>query len=240
MTDKQAEVETLSTDDLWELRAHADEDVRRLVEAEVIARLNGKADPTAEPEPEPEPDVWPEELGTLSTPDGRELVAHPVTGEALDLDVMTVGELHSQLTRLGHHMDQVVALRKLVVKTIAGRVDRTGARTAVIDGLRIKVNAPTQAQWDMDVVERNLRLLVEADVLDAEVLTNIIVTPERPPRPAAPPPYVDSAKAKALAVHPDARVREALRLARSGGKADPPVERKLLKVEQIPETTVVD
>lgn len=224
--DDLAEVPTLSTADLWELRADyqdtqavdgADEQaVRDAIEAELIERLNGKPDPTVEPEE-------PRDLSVVRLPDGTVLTENPLTGEALDLEVATVDELFALQKNIDEHLTRVYALKQAAVDHVADRVDRMGSgRTAFVDGHKIKVNAPQSTSWNMAVVQRNLELLIEKGVLPRAVLDNIIVTPEQPPRPPqppTPPPYVDKTRAKMLAQHPDQRVRAALEQAATTTRA---------------------
>lgn len=145
---------------------------------------------------------------------GTELaLANPATGEVIPLAAPaptlldTVGEVAALERRLADFR------RDLELELVRRVDDATGGtgRTAELDGCKLEVNAPTEDDYSVEAVRRELGRLVEHGHKPAEAaLRELIVTP--PPTPPA--PRVDKRKVNALKSSDDRALLAALQAAR--------------------------
>lgn len=140
---------------------------------------------------------------------GAELV-HPLTGEVLEPAATATTDLAEALEDLAGVYERLHAYRQAIIDELTARMDRGNARTEIVGPWRLTTNAPTSDVYDLVRLRVELEELVKADVLDADVVDRVIVTPD----PVAPPAKLARVELNKLKRHPDARVLRALGAAR--------------------------
>lgn len=125
--------------------------------------------------------------------------------------------LNEPTDRLAAAVDTIAAYRRdlhlveeVVRNEIARRLDAGNKRKAVVGEFELEANAPTSDEYLLDVLERELRELVEAGVLEAQVVDEVIVQPP----PTTPARRVAVREVNKLKNHPDPRVLAAIAKAR--------------------------
>lgn len=142
-------------------------------------------------------------------------VAHPATGEVIDLKAAPTPELAAGLEQLDDLMGQLREFRQAVVDEAAARLDALGARKELItEDLELETNPPTTDEYPVEATRAELEALVEAGVLDAAIVDRVIVQPPTPPPPGPPPKRVAKAEVNKLLKSSDRRVLQALGRAR--------------------------
>lgn len=150
-------------------------------------------------------------LPTVESEDGQTLTVHPVTGEAIDLQLASPEELVQLRDAVTDYYSKLNALSDAVRDELVRRVDRTGGRTAWIGNVKLETNAPTSESYDREALEAALEQLVADDVLDREAVDRVIVQPPQPPLPAK---RVDRRAVNTLKKHPSPDVLAAIASAR--------------------------
>lgn len=139
----------------------------------------------------------------------RELVI-PLTGEVIDLDKAATTDLCEARQRLQDLTSDAGRVVAYLGEELARRLDAANKRTATVGEWDLEANAPTTDEYLLDVLTEELCRLVEAKVLESQVVGEVIVTPP----PAKPSPRVDKRELNKLKRHPDPRVRQAIGKAR--------------------------
>lgn len=118
---------------------------------------------------------------------GTDVVVSPLTGTIVALDAPAT-DLLGALDELKDLLNRAGDYRRALEGELVRRIDARGKRKAEVDGCILETNPPTEDLYEADAVRRELEPLVEAGVVDRELLDELIVTP--PPAPA-PAPRVD-------------------------------------------------
>jgi hypothetical protein len=142
-----------------------------------------------------------------------EVVAvHPATGELVNLTAADPADLAIGLEGASDLLDDLYAFRQAIVDELARRADARGRRTVTLGPIDVEVNAPTVDDYSVERLEAELEPLVDAGILDRELVDELIV---QPPRPPAPPAKVDKRRVNALLKSDDRRILGALAAART-------------------------
>jgi hypothetical protein len=133
------------------------------------------------------------------------------TGELVPLAEARANELADVIDRLDREREELAGFRDLIVRELARRADARGSRTVEVDGVTYEVNAPTEERYSPDVLRAELEPLVDAGIVDAALLDELIVTP--PPKPQ--PTRVDRRRVATLKRSTEPRLLAALARART-------------------------
>lgn len=156
---------------------------------------------TTTPAPDPDAPVAEVPAGTIMD---------PASGELLDLVGLSTRELVAADQRVRDLVAELGRFRQAVVNEVAARLDRANTRTDIVGRFKIETNAPSSDEYLLDVLEKELRALVAADVLDEAVVAAVVVQP--PPKPQD--KKVDKREVNKLKGHDDRRVLAAVSAAR--------------------------
>jgi hypothetical protein len=134
----------------------------------------------------------------------------PATGEVVELAERSPDELATMIDQAGDLLDAVHQFRQAVVDEVARRADARGKRTVELDGVTFEVNAPTEDVYDVGLLEAALAPLIADETIAAELVAELVVTPDPKPQP----PRVDRRRVNALLKSDDRRLLAALAKAR--------------------------
>lgn len=129
-------------------------------------------------------------------------VVNPMTGEVVPLDLETdlLARERRAATDMKKSIDQYLSH---IDDELTRRLDRMGRRSAVVGGYEIETKAPTTTDYPLDAVRAALEDLVDADLLDDEIVDEVLV-----PQPVT---YkLNRTRLNTLLKHADERVRKAL------------------------------
>lgn len=139
----------------------------------------------------------------------RELVI-PVTGEVINLDEATTTDLCEARQRLSDITADAGRVTGYIADELARRLDSANKRKATVGEYELETNAPTSDEYLLDVLRDELNGLVEAGVIEPQVVGEVIAVPP----PAEPRPRVMVRELNKLKNHPDPRVAAAIVKAR--------------------------
>lgn len=122
-------------------------------------------------------------------------VAHPITGEVLDLTELAPDTLADELERLRDARDRLTYYGQAIAAEVARRADARGRRRVDLGGTTFEVNAPTEDHYSPTDLLIALEPFVEAGVLARALVDELVVTPPPPPPPA---PRVDRRRVAVL------------------------------------------
>lgn len=138
-------------------------------------------------------------------------LVNAATGEVLDLSGESADELAGSLNELDQLVGALRDTRGAIVDELARRLDARGTRKAIIDGVELETNAPSEEHYDPDELRRRLDPLVATGVIDQALVDSLIVTPA----PKLPEPRVDRRRVNTLKRSTDRRLLAALSAART-------------------------
>lgn len=142
---------------------------------------------------------------------GTELIVLPGTGEALELTAAT-DRLAGAVVELDELVTRIEDAKAVIKAELAKRLDKGNERKAAIGDFELSVNAPTTELYDVEVLKRELKALVDDDVLEERVIGLVLPLPPAPPPPAR---ELDKRELNKLKKHPDRRVLTAIAKART-------------------------
>jgi hypothetical protein len=149
---------------------------------------------------------------TTQTDPSMELTVIPGgSGEVVNLRELTGAGLADLMENLDDAYLDLAAYKAELVREVARRADKAGARTATIDGVTFEVNAPTEEAYSVDVLREKLKPLVDAGELDASTAEALITRP----KPKVEPERVDKRKLNVLKRSDNRRLLAALAAART-------------------------
>lgn len=111
------------------------------------------------------------------------VLVDPASGEVID-PTSPAPVLIAALDRLDGLETRLAAFRRELELVLVERLDRRGARTAELDGVKLETNAPTEELYDAGVLRDELKPLLESGAIDQALIDELITRPA----PAAPPP----------------------------------------------------
>lgn len=131
-------------------------------------------------------------------------VVNPATGEQLELASEATDRLAEErrgVTDLKRALDQYASH---IDDELTRRLDRMGRRSAQVGGYEIETKAPTSIDYPIAGLREALSHLIEADLLDADVVDEVLVPVE--PRPVK----LNRTRLNTLLRHPSEVVRKTL------------------------------
>ena len=136
-----------------------------------------------------------------------EVVVVPGSGQVIALNGST-DDLVSVAREITDFIDQIREAKQTLIDELARRIDATGARSGVVEGVgKFETNPAVSTEYRPDEVTAALVPLVQDGLLGQEVLDEAVYVPP----PKSPDPRVSKKVMNALGRHGDARVREAVR-----------------------------
>jgi hypothetical protein len=135
-----------------------------------------------------------------------ELVPHPFTGEAVDLDAPTetLGRYRLELVDLRHRLDEFAAT---IDEELVHRMDQENARTLQAGPYTLKTTAPETTRWDVPALGLILEALANENRISRRAVTSALeqVVTYKPV----------ATELRKLATHADPEVRNAIQACRT-------------------------
>lgn len=141
-------------------------------------------------------------------------VLNPISGELVDVKAMDTNDLAVAINELDAYLESVRGFRQAFADEAIGRLDRRNKRKVLLEAGELRVeletNAPTSAEYDVEVLEAALLELVKAGKLEAPTVDDVITWT----KPAAPEKRVAKVEVNKLAASDDPVVKAAVAKAR--------------------------
>lgn len=150
------------------------------------------------------------------------VIVIPGTGAVVELDAPTEA-LAGHIDDVNRLIEDLIEARRAVEGIVIGRLDAENARSDEAGPFKLTTNAPTEELYDVGKLTSELRTLVEAGKLSADLLGRVITYPP----PSTPAPRVDKREVNKLKRSADADVLTAVARARTVQNT-----RRTLKVER--------
>lgn len=142
----------------------------------------------------------------------RTTAINPATAEVIDLANASERDLGVELAGVSRLVEALNAYCRDLAEEVARRADRRNERKVKVPGLGVlEVNAPTSESYDVGGLLAAFRPLVDAGVVDRELVDNLIDRKA----PVTPAPSVRKVEVNKLKRHADPRVLAALAEART-------------------------
>ena len=148
-------------------------------------------------------------------------VVHPTAGTVLDLGSAATDEIARERKAVIDEKRSLDQYAAALDEALTDRLDRMGRRSAEVGGWTIETRAPTTTDYPLDAVRAALEDLVDADLLDDEIVDEVLV-----PQPVT---YkLNRVRLNTLLKHADERVRKALEAC----AVEEPVARRSVTVKE--------
>lgn len=115
-------------------------------------------------------------MNTENAAPTTDLIVHPATGEVIDLNAATTTELAAGIEAIRGLLDDLNDFRRALINELAGRLDKRGARSAVVGDIKLTTNAPTQEHYDPTVLKAALLDLADEDLIEPELVDEVVKT----------------------------------------------------------------